>query len=321
MLPCVARPDGGRSIIRACRHSTVCALPHERRKMRGTRSITRQLFAPPGSPHGARSMISRKAYLQIFNDHGVTDVGYLHRHWPRFRNTKEIFERGVDTVAGKRVLDVGAHWLHQAMLFALDGYQVTAVDFPETIQAPSVESLARAHDIRLVSCADLAHPVALSHLLDGSFDVIIFGEILEHIAFNPVALWRELYRLLAEGGRIVVTTPNCYAATRRRLRELRYWIGGGAGITVDEILTTPSHGHHWKEYSRREVERYFKLLSPDFVIHRSIYVEDESSPDASPGQRLSATIRRSIPVLRSRLHVEVSLPAKRGGVVVEQHWS
>ena len=266
-------------------------------------------------------MISREAYIRIFSDHGVTDVGYLHRHWPRFRKTKEIFERGVNGAAGKRVLDVGAHWLHQAVLFALDGYQVTAMDLPETIATPSVASLAHAHHIELVSCDDLACPAALSHFSDGCFDVIIFGEILEHLAFNPVALWREIYRLLAEGGRIVLTTPNCYAATRRRFRELRYWIGGGAGITVDEILATPSHGHHWKEYSLREVERYFRLLSPDFVIQRSIHVEDELATDASLGQRIAASIRRSIPVVRSRLHVEVGLPTKRTGVVVAPAWS
>jgi len=279
------------------------------------------LRARTHAPDGASFMISREAYVRLFDDYGVTDVGYLHRHWPRFRNTKEIFERGVNRVAGKRVLDIGAHWLHQAVLFALDSYQVTAVDFPESIETASIANLAHAYGIQLVSCDDLAHPAALSGFSDGYFDVIIFGEILEHLAFNPVALWREMYRLLAEGGRIVVTTPNCYAATRRRFVELRYWIGGGAGITVDEILATPSRGHHWKEYSLREVERYFKLLSPDFVIHRSIHIEDELSTDAALGQQIAARIRRSIPVLRSRLHVEVSLPAKRSGIVVEPHWS
>jgi 2-polyprenyl-6-hydroxyphenyl methylase/3-demethylubiquinone-9 3-methyltransferase len=189
------------------------------------------------------------------------------------------------------------------------------------MEASNVVRLAEAHNIQLISCPELAHPCGLGHLPDGCFDVIILGEVLEHITFNPIALWREIYRVLAEGGSIIVTTPNCYAATRRRLQELRMWIGGGAGITVQEILTTPSHGHHWKEYSRREVERYFRLLSPDFVIHRSIYVEDELTPNASLGQRLAAGVRRSVPPLRSRLHVEIRLPGKARGIVVEPRWS
>ena len=139
---------------------------------------------------------------------------------------------------------------------------------------------------------------------------------------EQVAGWRHVTDAVhAEGGRIVVTTPNCYAATRRRLRELRLLIGGGAGITVEEILATPTHGHHWKEYSLREVECYFGLLSPDFVIHRSVHVEDGPLPNASPGQRLSARIRGILPVFRSRLHVEIGLPLKRSGIVAEPRWS
>jgi 2-polyprenyl-3-methyl-5-hydroxy-6-metoxy-1,4-benzoquinol methylase len=216
---------------------------------------------------------------------------------------------------------VGAHWLHQAVLFAMDGYEVTAIDLPETMDIESVRSIARAHRIQLASYESLACPAALAQFADGRFDVIVFAEVLEHIAFNPVPMWREIYRLLAEGGMIVVTTPNCYAATRRRLHELRYWAGGGAGITVDEILATPTGGHHWKEYSMRELIRYFERLSPDFIVERAMYVEDELAPGASAAQKLSARIRRRVPVLRSRLHVEVLLPAKRHGIAVEPHWS
>jgi hypothetical protein len=68
------------------------------------------------------------------------------------------------------------------------------------------------------------------------------------------------------------------------------------------------------------VECYFRLLSPDFVIHRSIYVEDELLPNASFGQRLAAGVRRSFPPLRSRLHLEIRLPGKRQGIVIEPRW-
>jgi len=265
-------------------------------------------------------MISLEDYVQLFDEHGGTDVAYLRNHWQRFRTTKAIFEQDRSATAGKKVLDVGAHWLHQALPFAIDGYSVTAADLSDTMNATNVVSTASAHNIRLISYDDLASATAFSVFPDDSFDVIVFGEILEHITFNPVALWREMYRLLSEGGRIVVTTPNYYAATRRRLRESRVWTGGGAGVTVDEILTTPTHGHHWKEYSRREVERYFNLLSPDFVIHRSLYVEDEPATHALSTQRLSAWIRKTIPPLRSRLHVEIDLPKKKSGIVVGPRW-
>jgi len=50
-------------------------------------------------------------------------------------------------------------------------------------------------------------PEALSSFEDGSFDVITSFETLEHVS-DPVAVLREFHRLLAPGGRILVSVPN-----------------------------------------------------------------------------------------------------------------
>ena len=260
-----------------------------------------------------------EGYEQRFAPHGGTDAGYLRHHFARFCATKALVEAAWQR-PGARVLDVGAHWLHQSLLFALDGYRVTAADLPVTIEAANVVALARAHAIRLVGVADLGARESLRALPDDAFDLVILGEVLEHLAFNPVALWREIYRVLAAGGRIVVTTPNYYALTRRHLARARTWTGGGGGIGVDEILETPTHGHHWKEYSRRELMRYFARLSPDFVLHRALYVEDASPPGEPAARRLVRAVRRMLPPLRERLHVEVDLPRKSRGIAIEPRW-
>ena len=259
------------------------------------------------------------SYLRIFADHGGTDAGYLRQHWPRFVRTKALFEQDWHR-RDARVLDLGAHWLHQALLFALDGYRVTAADLGTTIGASNVTALARAHDIDLLRIDDLASPRELDAFPPGAFDVVIAGEILEHLAFNPVALWRSVHRVLAEGGRIVVTTPNYYALTRRHLARWRAWAGHGGGIDVNEILQTPTHGHHWKEYARAEVVRYFELLSPDFVLHRALYVEDDAGARGPSPRGLAHAIRVRVPIWRERLHVEIDLPRKAAGVTVEPRW-
>ena len=88
---------------------------------------------------------------------------------------------------------------------------------------------------------------------------------------------------------------------------------------MEEILGTPTYGHHWKEYSRYEVERYFRLLSPDFRIHRSLYVGD-----AVPWQSMKTALRQAVqtmaPVLRPRLHVEIDLPRKSHGITARPKW-
>lgn len=275
--------------------------------------------AVPGVPrHVILPGMTLAEYLAYFTACGGTDDGYLRAHWLRFRNTKARFDARWDKAKGTRVLDVGAHWLHQALLFALDGYQVTASDFSAQLQRPNVVRLAAAHDIALVGYDDLEHPVAFSHLPDGAFDVILFGEIIEHITFNPVPMWREFYRLLAEGGRIVVTTPNYYAADAIE-RRLRKGFGQGGGIPVDEILGYCTHGHHWKEYSGRELQRYFELLSPDFRTDVAM-VEDEQARPCSRRSMLIHAMAKAIPMLRARLHVEIDLQRKNRGIAIQPHW-
>ena len=70
-----------------------------------------------------------------------------------------------------------------------------------------------------------AHEVALEHHLfdverdrwpfaEGSFDVVVCMEVLEHLAFSPAHLLYEANRVLAPGGALLLTTPNVLAATK-----------------------------------------------------------------------------------------------------------
>lgn len=56
---------------------------------------------------------------------------------------------------------------------------------------------------------------------DAAFDLVICGDGIEHLE-NPFALFREFSRVLADGGTLVVATPN-YLNLERRLKFL--WSG------------------------------------------------------------------------------------------------
>jgi len=43
---------------------------------------------------------------------------------------------------------------------------------------------------------------------DAHFDLVVAGEIIEHMAFDPMHLLVESQRVLIEGGYLIVTTPN-----------------------------------------------------------------------------------------------------------------
>ena len=260
-------------------------------------------------------------YLASFDAYGGTARDYLRDHYARFVQTRERLLRGWDPARGARLLDVGAHWLHQAVLLASDGFAVTALDLPATLEQDSVRALAAAHRIRLLPNADLEQPAALAAIGDDAFDLVLMTEVLEHLAFNPVALWREIHRVLRPGGRIVVTTPNYYALRSRLRQAWRTLRLLGGGIAVEQIVGLRTHGHHWKEYSRRELVRYFALLSADFRCRGVAYLEKRGAqPPRRRGMPVVHALERLLPPLRPDLYLEVDLVEKAHGIAVQPHW-
>jgi 2-polyprenyl-3-methyl-5-hydroxy-6-metoxy-1,4-benzoquinol methylase len=258
---------------------------------------------------------------KYFSD-SPTDLGYLHAHYPRFVETKRIFDTTADSKKTKCVLDIGAHWLHQSLLWHQDGHRVIATDVPATLALPHVQALATRNQISLVVYERLDAGEALASIPDDSVDVVLFCEILEHITFNPMSLWTEVYRVLAPRGRIVVTTPNYYWA-RGRAWDLNRLLGrSGGGLPVSEILHTPTYGPHWKEYSMREVVEYFRAISMDFTVIKTLYVADPRPRTQS--SKFSQAVARYLESLHRifywGLHVEIELTSKQSGIAITPRW-
>ncbi|HRQ65125.1 MAG TPA: methyltransferase domain-containing protein [Xanthomonadaceae bacterium] len=260
--------------------------------------------------------LGREELLDYFRAYGHTDEDYLVGHFDRFRWTLDEFLRTWPKGQGRRVLDVGAHWLHQSVLWAAAGFRITALDLPETFSYPSVRRAASGRDIRLLPCESLEQAQALSLLPEDSFDVVLFTEVLEHLTFNPVAMWRQIYRVMAPGGRLLVTTPNAYRLRGQAWRPKRFLAGRGFGIPVEDIIGLRTLAHHWKEYSCKELVRYFALLSPDFHVSKTLRVP---SFGGRPGDARDL-VERALPFLRGNLHAEVDIPAKQAGIIVDPSW-
>lgn len=256
---------------------------------------------------------SADEYIQFIEESGHTDKAYLRAHFHRFVGTFRQFLAGWHGDPSAHVLDVGAHWLHQSALFARSGFRVTGADFPATMREAGVLNLAQRLDIELLEYQEIHSGTTFDELDEDSVDVLLFTEILEHITFNPVAFWKAVYRVLKPGGRIVITTPNFYAAGGRAWQWRRFLEGFGSGISTLEILQTPTYGHHWKEYSRREVCHYFCALSRDFHIHRALQVDSDFRPPSTRWERLLAW---RLP----QLYIEVDVAQKKHGIEIEPSW-
>ena len=250
--------------------------------------------------------------MAVFEEIPGTDLDYLGSHLSRFLNTYQRFDSGWDRNRGTRLLDIGAHWLHQGVVFSLGGYDVIAADVPITFGIPAVQQLAESRNIDLVSYPDLSAKGSLAAIESDSINVVLMAEIIEHITFNPVEMWKEIYRVTAPGGRIVLPTPNYYFAGGRAGQWKRFLSGLGGGLPTSEILGLHTMGHHWKEFSLRELQHYFCLLSPDFNCVKGLYTMDEEDK--------AHALLKPFKWLRQGLHLEVDLMEKNCGITIEPGW-
>jgi SAM-dependent methyltransferase len=115
-----------------------------------------------------------------------------------------LFKRYVGS--GRRVLDLGCR--DGALTRAyLEGNELVGVDADR-------EALAEAARLGIETrWADLDQPLELD---DRSFDVVVAGELLEHLR-DPQRLVADVRRVLRPGGTFVASVPNAYRLKGRLL--------------------------------------------------------------------------------------------------------
>jgi len=138
---------------------------------------------------------------------------------------------------GRRALDVGAADGFLAELLTRQGWQVTAL---ERDPAQAAKARGRCHEV-IVADLDEAAP-----RLEGVFDAIVYGDVLEHLS-EPLPALVALNRSLAAGGRIVVSVPNVAHLWVRLSLLLGRWDYTDRGI-LDRT--------HLRFFTRRSLARF-----------------------------------------------------------------
>lgn len=217
-------------------------------------------------------------------------AAYAHADFERFLYTLDMVPEGA---AGKG-LEIGANPYFATLLFR-KFRPLLSFDFVNYFGGPP--GTARQHisfpgfggepeefDV------DFANVNIESDILpydDGTFDVLLFCEVLEHMTMDPLHAMLEIKRVMKPGGKLVLTTPNA-----ARLENAAAFIEGRN--IYDPYSGYGPHGRHNREYTRHELA----LL----LVHCGFEVEQfftaNVHDDITPAQQRNAIINsavRSIP--------------------------
>lgn len=163
----------------------------------------------------------------------------------------------VDVIRGAArtdsILEVGVGWLGLATVLRdqFPNARIVASEHPDRRYLADERFRADAADLRVdVRPWDVADDPPFDL---GSFDVVVFSEILEHLPPNIVpAVLDRLRELLAPDGRIVMSSPNLSAFYR--LASLAF----GSGHVMDtpsDVEQHPGVYGHLRIYNRDDVDR------------------------------------------------------------------
>jgi len=103
--------------------------------------------------------------------------------------------------SNKRVLDVGCNTGYLGEALAAFGNETSGFEVNETTAEEARRRLVR------VEVGDLEGTDLVDVFGRGSFDIVVFGDVLEHLR-DPLPVLRQARPLLAPGGSVLISTPN-----------------------------------------------------------------------------------------------------------------
>jgi 2-polyprenyl-3-methyl-5-hydroxy-6-metoxy-1,4-benzoquinol methylase len=180
------------------------------------------LTQPSSTPDGAREARWREE-ASFFDAHAPEEVRGIDprvaTRYVRARSVwfnKEYRFRLLGPLAGHRVLDVGCGMGDNAILLALAGAEVTAIDVsPRSVEI--AERRARASGLP-VPPRFVCAPIETADLPSGRFDVVWGDGILHHVIPELDAILTRLRVVARPGARFVFSEPVSRVPALRRLR-------------------------------------------------------------------------------------------------------
>ena len=153
---------------------------------------------------------------------------YLAYHARRYATLTALARELLAGVDAPRVLDVGP--MFEVGLLRAAGATVDTLGFPHPLFPP--------RDGERHVELDLNAPAGDG---DGSYDLVVMAEVIEHLHTSPVTVLRHVATWLRPGGAILIQTPNAVALHKR----LRMLAGRNPLEPIRADARNPGHFHEY----------------------------------------------------------------------------
>jgi SAM-dependent methyltransferase len=236
-------------------------------------------------------------------------AAYLEKHLPRLKRTLSL----VPSPSGSsRVLELGCYLQITPVLQLHHGYrEVRGADYGfGTTQRKAVQygDTRFEVDIDLFDAERDTYPYPSNH-----FELVLACEVIEHMLFDPMHLLLESRRVLEEGGRILITTPNIASLT-----SIARVLHGHDNPQIHSKYKIPVAGlaavaQHMREYTLAElgdavrgagfeIEELFTEPIAEYSFYQPllVFLEENGYNPADRGEQSYCLARKrsSLPVTR-----------------------
>ena len=197
--------------------------------------------------------------------------------------------------AAKRILEIGSFLGPVSICLKQLGYDVYATDIPEFANSSRLRALYAKHDIPFQGVNLRSHQLPYDSEF---FDAVIMCEVLEHLNFNPLPVFREINRVTRRGRYLYIGTPN---QTRMGSR-IRLFRGKSIREPIDHFLAQLDRndnmivGLHWREYTLSETVELVEKMG--FQMVTAYYFTPKVARDSSPRSVLKSALYNAVPSFR-----------------------
>lgn len=236
----------------------------------------------------------------VANDLGDYAQHYLAFHQKRFiKLLQELLPKAHHNNAA--LLELGAFFPFTACLPSLGYSVIEAGDMPVwtkenfTLPIKMIDGHVKNFSVKVFNVERDPFPYS-----DKTFDIVLFLEIIEHLAYDPMFALSEINRILKLDGLLVISTPNICS-----LHNIERILKGYSPISNQIFVPDNLYARHNSELSAHELELLLKssgfeidlLTSEDFMYDTLNSSFLDNSSIKFPGDTLYCVAKKTSNVL------------------------